>query len=250
MTATHLAPVTSLAACAALGAIDSMVPCFQSVVSLVTGEVVGIEALARWPTVRGVDPAEVFALARARGIVSDVDFACRSAAVKEARSADLTDGLALYLNFEPEGIADLARTEAHLDALESGGDVVLEITERGLDADPDRLRSMVRSARRRGFAIALDDVGANRATVTALSLVEPDIVKLDASILRRPRSFQTMRVMFAVRRYVAATGAVVLAEGIESHRDRVRAVELGATLGQGWLFGAAAAGADVRMRLP
>lgn len=249
MTVTRIAPVTSISARAALGAIDAMVPCFQPVVSLRTGAIVGIEALARWPTVAGVDPAEVFALARARGVVSDIDFACRTAAVKEARSAKLTDGLALYLNYEPSGVGDRARTEAHLDALASEGDVVLEITERGLDGDPDSLRALVDSARQRGFSIALDDVGSNTATLRSLPIVRPDIVKLDASILRRPYSIRTARVMFSVRRYVATSGAVVLAEGIESERDRVRATELGATLGQGWLFGAAATGADVRMKI-
>lgn len=243
-----MAQVTSLSARAALVAIDDMVPCFQPVVALRTGDVVGVEALARWPTVVGVDPAEVFALARTRGVVSDIDFACRAAALKEARSADLRRGLALYLNYEPSGITDIERTEAHLDALEGDGRVVLEITERGLVGDADRLRSMVTSARRRGFSIALDDVGANRGTLEALPIVEPDIVKLDASVLRRPRAFGSMRALSAVRRYVASTGAVILAEGIESERDRVRALGLGATLGQGWLFGAAAAGADLRAR--
>ena len=80
MTALPVAAVTSFAARAALGRIDSMVPCFQTVVALHTSEVVGVEALARWPTVKGADPAEVFALARSRGVVSDIDFACRSAA--------------------------------------------------------------------------------------------------------------------------------------------------------------------------
>ena len=249
MTALPLAPVTSFAARAALGAIDSMVPCFQTVVALHTSEVVGVEALARWPTVKGADPAEVFALARSRGVVSDIDFACRSAAVKAAQSAGLTDSLALYLNFEPSGIVDDACTEVHLDSLVCEANVVLEITERGLDVHPDRLRAMVRSARRRGFAIALDDVGSNSATLEALSVVEPDIVKLDAAIVRRPTTLHTARPGFAVRRYVASTGAVLLAEGIESERDHDRALKLGATLGQGWLFGAAASGRDVQTRL-
>ena len=249
MSATRIAPVTSIAARAALNAIDAMVPRFQPVVSLVSGDIVGIEALARWPTVIGVDPAEVFALARAKGVVSDIDFACRTAAVKEARSANLTDGLALYLNYEPSGIANQARNNAHLDALQCEADVVLEITERGLDGDRESLRSLVSSARQRGFSIALDDVGSNAATLRALPVVRPDIVKLDASILRRPHSLHTARVLFSVRRYVATTGAVVLAEGIESERDRAKAIEWGATLGQGWLFGAAATGADVRMTI-
>lgn len=233
----------------ALVAVDAMVPCFQPVVDLRSDHLVGVEALARWPTVDGVDPAEVFALARARGVVSDFDFACRTAAVNEARSARLTDGLALYLNYEPSGIADAARTEEHLDALECDVDVVLEITERGLDADPERLRSMVLSARRRGFVIALDDVGSNPSTLRALTIAQPDIVKLDSWILRHPRSIRARRIMRTVRNYCAATGAVLLAEGIETERDRARALRLGATLGQGWLFGAAVEGAAVRTGL-
>ncbi|WP_072805220.1 EAL domain-containing protein [Rhodococcoides yunnanense] len=228
-----------MSARAALVAIEQMIPSFQPVVSLLSGRVIGVEALARWPTVVGVDPAEVFALARTRGVVADIDFACRSAAVKEARSSQFSRDLTLFLNYEPSGIGDLARTEEHLDALGGDLNVVLEITERGLDSVHDGLRSMVGAARRRGFAIALDDVGANPSTLSALSVVEPDIVKLDARILRRPRSLRSRRTLRAVRAFVAATGATVLAEGIESERDRLRAVELGATLGQGWFFGAA-----------
>lgn len=236
-----------MAAEAALVAIDSMVPCFQPVVDLGTGSVVGIEALARWPTVENVNPAEVFALARSSGIVSDIDFACRKAAIREACSIELTAGLALYLNYEPSGISDPELTEIHLDALECGLDVVLEITERGLGTNPEQLRSMVRSARRRGFSIALDDVGSNAATLEALSVVEPDIVKLDSHLVRHPHSFRSLRAKSAVRRYVAATGAVVLAEGIESELDRRRAVRLGATLGQGWLFGRATTSRDLSL---
>lgn len=234
--------VTSISARAALVAIEDMIPSFQPVVSLDTGGVVGVEALARWPSLSGVDPAEVFALARTRGVVSDVDFACRAAAVREARLSSFARDLRLFLNFEPSGAGDPARTEAQLDALGGDLDVVLEITERGLDSEPDGLRAMVRAARRRGFSIALDDVGANSATVRALTVLEPDIVKLDARILRSSRSIGARRVLRAVRKYVSSTGATVLAEGIESQRDRARAIELGASLGQGWLFGAAVGG--------
>ncbi|SNT17628.1 EAL domain-containing protein [Rhodococcoides kyotonense] len=233
--------VTSMSARAALVAIDSMIPSFQPVVSLDTGVVVGVEALARWPTVAGVDPAEVFALARRRGVVADIDFACRAAAVKEARTCLLGRDLTLFLNFEPSGIGDPARTEAHLDALGDDLHVVLEITERGLDSEPSGLRAMVRAARRRGITIALDDVGSNWSTLDALRVVEPDIVKLDARVLRNPRTMRSRRVLRTVRNFVDATGAVVIAEGIEFEYDRNRAVELGATLGQGWYFGAAAA---------
>ncbi|RRQ28340.1 EAL domain-containing protein [Rhodococcus sp. Eu-32] len=229
--------VTSMSARAALVAIDAMIPSFQPVVTLDTGGVVGVEALARWPTVEGVDPAEVFALARRRGVVADVDIACRTAAVREARSSLSVRGLTLFLNVEPCGAADPVRMEAHLDTLADDLDVVLEITERGLDVDPDGLRAMIRAARRRGITIALDDVGSNWSTLDALRIVEPDIVKLDARILRHPGTIRSRRVLRAVRKHVDDASAVMVAEGIETERDRARAVDLGATLGQGWFYG-------------
>jgi EAL domain-containing protein (putative c-di-GMP-specific phosphodiesterase class I) len=233
--------VISIAARTALTAMESMIPSFQPVVSLATAEVVGVEALARWPSVDGVNPAEVFELARSRGVVSEIDFACRSAAVAEARTSHLADHLTLFLNYEPCGIVDVDRMEEQLDALGADIDIVLEITERGLDTNGRGLTALVAAARARGMAVALDDVGSDSSTVRALDVVQPDIVKLDAALLAWPRTMQTRRVLRAVSRYIDDAGATLLAEGIESPRHRLRALDIGASLGQGWLFGAAVA---------
>jgi EAL domain-containing protein (putative c-di-GMP-specific phosphodiesterase class I) len=224
-----------LAASAALESVDSVAALFQPVVELSTGHVVGYEALARWPSPSSALPEDVFALARERGLVGRVDVACRAAALRAARERAYSRRVRFFLNIEPGCFRDEQDVDMHLDAIGDDLDVVLEITERDLDRNVPLLMALVRGARARGMGVAMDDVGATPATLDLLALVAPDIVKLDASIVRAPlRSRPAMR---QVRAYVRSSNAIVLAEGIETRRHLRRARALGASLGQGWMFG-------------
>jgi hypothetical protein len=70
-----------------------------------------------------------------------------------------------------------------------------------------------------------------------MPLLQPDVIKLDLSLVQRRPDRTVAEIMNAVNAHAEATGAVVLAEGIETnaHVDIARA--LGARLGQGWLLG-------------
>jgi hypothetical protein len=70
-----------------------------------------------------------------------------------------------------------------------------------------------------------------------MPFIRPDVVKLDRSVVQSEPSADSALVIDAVRSYAASSGAQVLAEGIETMHQRWRAGALGATLGQGWLFG-------------
>ena len=94
----------------------------------------------------------------------------------------------------------------------------------------DRLRTA-------GFGIALDDVGADERSLALLPLLRPDIVKLDLSLIHSHPSRMSGEVMNGVCAYAEATGAGVVAEGIENERHLLAAESLGATLAQGWYFG-------------
>ncbi|MCJ0890887.1 EAL domain-containing protein [Rhodococcus sp. ARC_M12] len=224
-----------LAASAALDSVESVAAMFQPVVELSTGTVVGYEALARWPSPSLALPEDVFALARERGMVGRVDVACRAAALRAARERSYSRRVRFFLNIEPGCFVDERDVDTHLDAIGDDLDVVLEITERDLDRNVPMLMALVRGARARGMAVAMDDVGATPATLHLLASVAPDIVKLDASIVRSP--YRSRAAMRQVRDYVRSSDAVLLAEGIETTRHLRRATALGATLGQGWMFG-------------
>ena len=70
-----------------------------------------------------------------------------------------------------------------------------------------------------------------------MSFLRPDVVKLDMRIVQEPFSAGAAAVVRAVRAYAQSSGALVLAEGIETEEHERRALSWGATLGQGWFYG-------------
>lgn len=211
---------------------------YQPVVELDSGVVVGYEALARWPAVPGVDVGRVFEVATDRGMLPELDWACRLAALAGATEAGLNAVHSVFVNVEPHNgplIPDFARRT--LDSFDPPINVVIELTERSLLSDPATLLAVVEAARRLGCSVALDDVGANEATVTMLEFVAPDIIKLDRTLVQSDPDLAQARVIAAVCAHAEFTGATILAEGIENEEHLARARALGATLGQGWLFG-------------
>jgi hypothetical protein len=114
---------------------------------------------------------------------------------------------------------------------------VLELTERNLASRPADLLDLVVAARGSSWGLALDDVGADTASLALLPFVSPDVIKLDRSVIQRPTSAAIGRVLNAVMAATERRGSTLLAEGIETDAHREKAVSLGARYGQGWLLG-------------
>lgn len=236
MTAEALSPLPLGRSTAA--AVLNMV--FQPIIDLRTEGVVGYEALARGPHGSPWErPDDLFAQARLEGRLREMDWACRVAAMRDVRAcAPARPPWRLFLNSEPEVLGTLCPEELLGDWLGGTGEleVVVEVTERALAHGPRRLIAAVEELRGFGCEIALDDVGANEASVALLPLIEPDVVKLDAGLLRPPHGDVAQATLRAVTSYVERTDAVLVAEGIETPEDRARAVAIGAQWGQGFLF--------------
>lgn len=213
---------------------------FQPIVDLDTGSVVGYEALARGPVGTDLEsPAELFGSARRLGALAALDDACRIAAFRGALRCGLLAPLTLFVNVEPE-VLDTAPLDDLLAIAASAPRelrVVFEITERSLGARPAELLRTVERIRRLGWQIALDDVGADPASLAFMPLLRPEVVKLDLQFAQARPGPAAAAVMHAVSAYAEQSGAVVLAEGIEDERHLAMARGLGARLGQGWLFG-------------
>jgi EAL domain-containing protein (putative c-di-GMP-specific phosphodiesterase class I)/DICT domain-containing protein len=213
---------------------------YQPLVDLVTGDILGFEALARGPWGTPWErPDLLFAAAREAGRVAELDWVCRAAAYTGALQARLAPGLSLFVNTEPdalgtpcpEDLADLVGTA------ERSLRVISEMTERSLTRDPKALLDAVSRARQVGWGVALDDVGAEPGSLALMPFVHPDVIKLDMALVQDLPSPRTSAVVSAVSAQAERTGALVLAEGIETEQHRQRALALGATIGQGWLFG-------------
>ena len=107
--------------------------------------------------------------------------------------------------------------------------VVLEITERALGARPAELLRTVERVRALGWGVALDDVGAETMSLAFMPLLRPDVVKLDLRLVQERPGPAIAEIMNAVNAYAEQTGAVVLAEGIETEAHLAMARALGAT---------------------
>ena len=213
---------------------------FQPIVDLDTHAVVGYEALARGPVGSELEsPAALFESARRLGALAALDDACRIAAFRGALRCGLLAPLTLFVNVEPE-VLDAAPLDDLLAIAASAPGklrVVFEITERSLGARPAELLRTVERIRRLGWQVALDDVGADPASLAFMPLLRPEVVKLDLRFAQERPGPKTAAVLHAVGAYAEQSGALVLAEGIENDRHLAMARGFGARLGQGWLFG-------------
>jgi EAL domain-containing protein (putative c-di-GMP-specific phosphodiesterase class I) len=207
---------------------------YQPVVQLETGEVLGYEALGR-----GAQPPErLLRAARDAGCCGELDWAFRNTALRGALDAGLGSTLTLFVNVEPDSdVAVPPDCAPVLERAESSLRVVIEVTERAVVQRPAELLRLVDWARARGWGIALDDVGEDPASLAMMPFLEPDVIKLDLRLVQERPSPEIGTVMSAVTAQAERTGAQVVAEGIEDEADRQAALAMGATLGQGWLFG-------------
>lgn len=224
---------------AAVGGVG-LVPMFQPIVSLADGKTVGYEALARWPSLAGLRPSVVFERAAATGRLGRLDRRCTSAAMAAALLAELGHGPLLMINCEP-GTAHLRCKDDELTQRACNGlQLIFEITERSLLASPKSLLRKVAAMRSDGIAVALDDVGAQPDSLALLDVLSPEIIKLDMRMVHTRLSDRGARTFAGVLAHQERTGAVILAEGVETDDHLERALAVGATLGQGFRFGAAA----------
>ncbi|MGZ4453125.1 MAG: sensor domain-containing phosphodiesterase [Nocardioides sp.] len=213
---------------------------YQPIVELASGTVVGYEALARGPQGSSLErPDHLFSAARDAGRVADLDWACRTAALAGAEAAGLGSPYTLFINVEPAALATPMPAAFALLAERLAGrlPVVVEFTERALAADPAGLLAAADEARGFGWRIAVDDIGAEPASLALMPFLAPDVLKLDLSLVQQRTTIEVAEVISAVNAQAERTGATVLAEGIETPEHERLAIEMGARLGQGWLFG-------------
>ncbi|MFG2044677.1 EAL domain-containing protein [Dactylosporangium sp. NPDC048998] len=213
-------------------------PLFQPIVELRSLQPVGVEALARGPVGSELWHARaLFAAAVAAGRLAELDTLCAERALEVARSADKPPPL-VFVNAEP-AVVDQPLSPRLLELMTGGPPfrIVLEYTERALSARPAALLQLAAAIQSHGNCLALDDVGADPMSLAFLPLLEPEVVKLDLQLLRAPHASRTVEIVAAVSAVAERTGAVIVAEGIETEADLANARALGAHWGQGLLFG-------------
>jgi EAL domain-containing protein (putative c-di-GMP-specific phosphodiesterase class I) len=204
----------------------------QPIVSLVTGSVLGYEALMR-PPAPYQNPQALLSAALGSGCLQELEVeVCR----KAARAVlDLCDGAKLFVNLTPETFCGgFLRCARALRALPPGR-VVVELTEAfPYDA---RIRAAAALWRRDGFSLAVDDVASGFSRLLAVGMVKPDYLKIDREVVKGVADATWRGVVKGVVALAREIKASVIAEGIETAEEIRILFDLGVEWGQGYLIG-------------
>lgn len=212
-----------------------------------TGAVVGAEALLRWQRGDGtlVQPGDFISLAEETGLILTIgewviDTACRHLAVWAQRPE--TEALSLSVNVSarqfhhPDFVA-----QVKLALLRSGANprrLKLELTESQLLVDIDSVIAKMSVLRAAGVCFSLDDFGTGYSSLAYLKRLPLTQLKIDRSfvcdLLTDPDNAAIVRTIVALG---DSLGLSVIAEGVESERQKTRLLELGCLHYQGYFFG-------------
>jgi EAL domain-containing protein (putative c-di-GMP-specific phosphodiesterase class I) len=203
-------------------------PVFQPIVDLSTGVTVGYEALTRFAA---GDPAEsVFADAERAGLGAELEAATLTAAVRDG--ARLPPDAWLSLNVSPRFLAECGRLTGIL--AHRTRPIVLEITEHEIIDDYLPLHAAMATLGA-DVRLAVDDAGAGVANFRHLVDLRPHLVKIDAALIRGANAdISRQALIVGMVHFAAVSGALVLAEGIETEAEQATVERLGVSLGQGY----------------
>ena len=216
-------------------AIATMWVAYQPIVSWSRRTAFAYEALVRneEPTLRS--PPDLFEAAERLGRLQDLGRMIRDR-VAETLDANPIEGL-LFVNLHAMELDDDSIMMPDAPLSRHAHRVVLEITER---APLERIRDVtgrVAQLRALGYRIAVDDLGAGYAGLTSFAHLEPEVVKVDMSLIRDiDRSPMKQKLLASIVGLCRDLGIEMIAEGIETVEERDALVRLGGDLCQGYLF--------------
>jgi EAL domain-containing protein (putative c-di-GMP-specific phosphodiesterase class I) len=212
---------------------DRLAVHFQPIVELTTGQVVGMESLARFPGEPDQPIDRWFAEAWELGLGVELEMAALRKAVDAGWS--LPKGLFQSVNLSPVAVQS-KQFAGMLNSL-PWIRLMIELTEHEEVRDYAGLARPLADIRARGGQVAIDDVGAGFATLRHVVTLSPDLVKLDDSLWRgADLSRARLTLSKGVVDCSEQLGALVVAERVET-REEVEALRgVGATYGQGFFF--------------
>jgi EAL domain-containing protein (putative c-di-GMP-specific phosphodiesterase class I) len=204
---------------------------YQPIYRLRTGEVAGMECLARFDMEPKQAPDRWFTMAHEVGLGPELELAAIRKALQSLER--LPEGIFLGVNSSPDLIVS-----GYLEPVLSGVDlsrILLEITEHSIVENYQVLESALRPLRRRGLRLAIDDAGAGYASMRHIINLHPDLIKLDMSLVRNIDSDHSRcSLARALTTFAGDIGSIVSAEGVETAAELEMLRRLGVDKAQGF----------------
>lgn len=197
---------------------------YQPKVSLLSGDVVGAEALVRWSSGANgiVSPSEFLPLAESSGLLHDLTLQLLDQVIEaSARLPAHEPRLSLSINVAPDDLATNAISRRIGLALDDGRikacDLQVEITESAVMGNVDKVYDDLVRLKSLGIKILMDDFGTGYSSIDRLSQLPFDALKLDQGVVRRMGSSQqNLDVVRSAISMARELGMTSVAEGIET----------------------------------
>lgn len=218
---------------------------YQPILSLSTGQPVGVEALVRWqhPERGLLAPVHFIDVAEATGLVLPLgDWvlheACRTAVALQGRSGT---PLTVAVNLSGRQLSDRGLVQTIRTALDASGCeaawLVFEVTETALVTDMGAAVDSLRALQRLGAGMALDDFGTGYAPLLYLKELAADDLKIDRSFVRGlGHDPYDTAIVAALISLAHNLNVRCVAEGVETVEQMHLLQQLGCDFAQGYLF--------------
>jgi EAL domain-containing protein (putative c-di-GMP-specific phosphodiesterase class I)/CheY-like chemotaxis protein len=216
-------------------ALQTMSLAFQPIVDMNERRVFGYEALMRTEEASLPHPGAVLGAAERLDRLDDLGQRVRLLAAEAFDRAP--DDALLFVNLHTRDLLDPTLYDPSARLTKIATRVVLEVTERSTIDDVKDIQIRVAALRRLGFRIAIDDLGAGYAGLSSFAALEPEIVKLDMSLVRDVHKSEIrQRLIGSMTSLCKEMNMRVVAEGVERPEEGEIVRGAGCDLLQGYLY--------------
>lgn len=216
---------------------------YQPVIDLHSGRCVGAEALVRWcHDGQQVSPNEFIPMAEKSRLICQITDSVLGIVAGDARSlVDLVPDAHIGINLSARDIERPRIPPRLLELTRKAGiaphNIMIEVTEYGL-LSPDHAADILASTRELGFRVAVDDFGTGHSSLSYLANYKLDYLKIDKSFVNViDAGDKASALVYHIIDIARSLGLEIIAEGVETQRQREVLLAAGVRFAQGWLFG-------------
>ncbi|MFO1034388.1 MAG: EAL domain-containing protein [Hyphomicrobiales bacterium] len=223
---------------------------YQPVINTRTGELVAVEALARWMMqgAGSISPSQFIAIAEKSTVINTITFALLRKLLNDLRQ--WPEALSASFNLSARTLASAEVMLQLLNMVRSSGitpsRLEFEVTETVLVADFDAARRAIQMLRNLGCRVALDDFGIGHSSLSHIHQLPLDKIKIDRKFVGdMAGSEKAASVVGTIVDLCRNLGLVCVAEGVETVEQVDLLAARGCHLAQGYLYGKPVPARDV-----
>ena len=218
---------------------------FQPINYVATGEIYGYEALCRWdiPALGAISPDMFIQVAEDLNLVQIIDFWTLKAVEQAYPQLVSHGGQAISINLSAQTVGNdhkffFAAIELLLPKLkEVNFSLIFELTETSAFENQIDLTMGLFGLRQREAMLAIDDFGTGKTSLSVISSLPADFVKLDGSLIAMEKPELRRGLLELGVQFAKLVGAEVIVEKVETEAELEFAREVGAKFAQGWFYG-------------